>query len=128
MQFSLVVLLTIATAVSAHGPGPLRMRQDTCNMKQCVLDLAPSALSCLDAAKQDAANLISDASCIIGAIKDVVELPASCTGCADQLGLSGDVASAENVIGDGISSAENAIGDGIESAESAIGDFFGGIF
>ncbi|KAJ7170956.1 hypothetical protein C8R46DRAFT_1087263 [Mycena filopes] len=95
MQFSLVALLAIATAVSA---GPLRMRQGTCDIKTCVLDLAPSVVACAGAAAQAGVDPISDAGCVLAGVKDVAELPASCTGCVDQLGLSGDIASAESAI------------------------------
>ncbi|KAJ7028411.1 hypothetical protein C8F04DRAFT_1265947 [Mycena alexandri] len=67
------------------------MRQSTCDIKTCVLDLAPSVIACAGAAAQAGVDPISDAGYIHAG-------PASCTGCADQLGVSGDIASAENAI------------------------------
>ncbi|KAJ7621969.1 hypothetical protein DFH06DRAFT_1305689, partial [Mycena polygramma] len=52
------------------------------------------------------ADPFTDAQCIIAAVNDDVQLPASCDGCADQLG--GDVENA-------ISSVADSIGNIIDS-------------
>jgi hypothetical protein len=96
MQFSLIAILAIAT--TAVFAGPVRMRRGTCDIKTCVLDLAPTGVACAAAAAQAAADPISDAGCIIAALKDVDELPTSCDGCADQLGISSALESAKNAI------------------------------
>ncbi|KAJ7133406.1 hypothetical protein C8R44DRAFT_977573 [Mycena epipterygia] len=95
MQFSLITLFALVATVSA---GPLRMRQSTCDIKTCVLDLAPSVVSCAAAAAQAGVDPFSDAGCILAAVKDVAQLPLSCNGCADQLGIAGDMESAKNAI------------------------------
>ncbi|KAJ7194230.1 hypothetical protein GGX14DRAFT_700963 [Mycena pura] len=96
MQFSLVALFVIAaTSVSA---GPLRMRQSTCDLKTCVLDLAPTGVSCAAAAAQADIDVFSDAGCIVSAAQDVASLPASCSGCLDQLGVAGDLEKAKNAV------------------------------
>ncbi|KAJ7133405.1 hypothetical protein C8R44DRAFT_977572 [Mycena epipterygia] len=95
MQFSLIALFALVATVSA---GPLRMRQSTCDIKTCVLDLAPSVVSCGSAAAQAGVDPFSDAGCVLAAAQDVAQLPASCNGCADQLGIAGDVESAKNAI------------------------------
>ncbi|KAJ7921337.1 hypothetical protein B0H13DRAFT_2656030 [Mycena leptocephala] len=98
MQFSLVALFAIAaTVVSA---GPLRLRRNTCDLKNCALDLAPTVLGCGSAAAQLGADPFSDAGCVVAALKDAVDLPASCNGCADQLGISSAVDEAKNGIED----------------------------
>ncbi|KAJ7921338.1 hypothetical protein B0H13DRAFT_2416549 [Mycena leptocephala] len=107
MQFSLVALFAIAaTVVSA---GPLRLRQSTCNISTCVLDLAPSVVACASAAAQLGADPFSDAGCLIAAVKDVAEFPDSCDGCAEQLGVTDAIDEAKNGISNAIGEAENGI-------------------
>ncbi|KAJ6487205.1 hypothetical protein C8R47DRAFT_1128051 [Mycena vitilis] len=108
MQFSLVALLAIAAVTVSASP--LRLRQTTCDLKTCILDLAPAVVSCASAAAQLGADAFSDAGCVVAAVKDGVELPAPCNGCADQLGISGDVAAAESAISGAADSVGNAIG------------------
>ncbi|KAJ7621965.1 hypothetical protein DFH06DRAFT_1447978 [Mycena polygramma] len=107
MQFSLIALLAIVAATASARP--LRMRQNTCDLKTCVLDLAPAVVGCASAAAQLGVDPFSDAGCVISAVKDGVELPAACNGCIDQLGISGDVVKAENAI----SGVAGSIGDAI---------------
>ncbi|KAJ7490731.1 hypothetical protein FB451DRAFT_1389494 [Mycena latifolia] len=97
MQFFFIALFVVVASVSA-APAPLRVRQNTCDIKTCVLDLAPSVVSCGAAAAQVELDPFTDAGCILAAVKDVAELPASCTGCADQLGIAGDFEKAKNAI------------------------------
>ncbi|KAJ7722440.1 hypothetical protein DFH07DRAFT_946703 [Mycena maculata] len=87
MQFSLVALFAVLATGVAAAPTPLAFRQ-TCDIASCVVDLAPSVVSCASAAAQLGVDPVSDASCLIAAAKDVVELPASCNGCLAQFGVS----------------------------------------
>ncbi|KAJ6544647.1 hypothetical protein DFH09DRAFT_1088513 [Mycena vulgaris] len=100
MQFSLIALFTLVAASVSAAPAPLRAR--TCDIKMpiqpaaCVLDLGPSVVGCAAAAAQLGADPISDAGCILAAIKDVAELPPSCNGCGG--GLASDFEDAKNAI------------------------------
>ncbi|KAJ7616021.1 hypothetical protein FB45DRAFT_935134 [Roridomyces roridus] len=79
MQFSIVALVAFFAASAIAAP-TTPFRRD-CSVKQCVLDLAPSAVSCATAAAQVDLDPISDVSCLIAAAKDVTEFPASCSAC-----------------------------------------------
>ncbi|KAJ7240850.1 hypothetical protein B0H12DRAFT_1326362 [Mycena haematopus] len=123
MHFSVVALVLATGALAA----PLAVR-DACDVTTCVLDLAPSVVSCASAAAQLVADPVSDASCLIAAGKDVVDLPASCSGCAQQLGItlpdtSGIVGSVES----GLESAGSSVVSGIESIfrRGLLSDIFG---
>ncbi|KAJ7430499.1 hypothetical protein B0H11DRAFT_2279996 [Mycena galericulata] len=79
MQFTLISLIAVlATGVAA---APAAFRRQTCDVATCLLDLAPTGVSCASAAAQVDIDPISDISCIIAAAKDVTALPASCSGC-----------------------------------------------
>ncbi|KAJ7490729.1 hypothetical protein FB451DRAFT_1552351 [Mycena latifolia] len=95
MQFSLIALLAVLTAVSA-APATLHAR--TCNLKKCFLDLAPSGVTCTAATAQAEADPISDAACFLAVAKVVEEFPASCNGCGAKLGISGAIDKAKDVI------------------------------
>ncbi|KAJ7342809.1 hypothetical protein DFH08DRAFT_962847 [Mycena albidolilacea] len=95
MQFSFAVFIIAASTVSA---GPLLMRKGTCDIETCVLDLAPAVVGCGAAAAEAGANPFADATCVIAAAKDVDDLPDSCNGCDDQLGISSAIDSAKNAI------------------------------
>ncbi|KAJ6471154.1 hypothetical protein C8R47DRAFT_749950 [Mycena vitilis] len=88
MQFSIAAILTVLATGALSAPAPLFLRQDTCDIANCVLDLAPSVVSCGSAAAQAGVDPVSDASCLIAAGKDVVDLPASCNGCAAKFGVN----------------------------------------
>ncbi|KAJ7728589.1 hypothetical protein DFH07DRAFT_969811 [Mycena maculata] len=83
MQLSALALFALAATVSA---GPLRLRQSTCDIATCVLDLAPTVVGCGSAAAQLGIDPVSDISCLIAAATDAVQLPSSCDGCASQFG------------------------------------------
>ncbi|KAJ7625620.1 hypothetical protein FB45DRAFT_69652 [Roridomyces roridus] len=81
MQFSLLALVALAAAVSA---APSR-RQSQCDLKNCVLDLAPTVVTCAAAAAQVELDPISDISCLIAAATAVEQLPTPCNGCLAKL-------------------------------------------
>ncbi|KAJ7601890.1 hypothetical protein DFH06DRAFT_1488997 [Mycena polygramma] len=82
MQFSFAALVAVLTTGALAAPAPLFLRQAAaCDIKNCVLDLAPSVVSCAAAAAQVGVDPISDAGCLIAAAKDVTALPPSCNGC-----------------------------------------------
>ncbi|KAJ6611713.1 hypothetical protein B0H10DRAFT_2214184 [Mycena sp. CBHHK59/15] len=124
MQFSLVTFLAVFAASVAAAPAPLFMRDGTCDIATCVLDLAPSVVSCASAAAQLGADVFSDAGCLIAAAKDATAFPPSCAGCADQFGVTDAVASAENTVAGGLSTAGDAITGGL----SSLGDDIKGLF
>ncbi|KAJ6585603.1 hypothetical protein B0H19DRAFT_1250397 [Mycena capillaripes] len=93
MQFSLIVLLAIAATAVSAAPA-----KNTCNLKTCVVDLAPTVAACASAAAQDGIDPVSDEACITAAAKTLSKLPAPCTGCAKKLGVSSAVDSAKNAI------------------------------
>ncbi|KAJ7250692.1 hypothetical protein C8J57DRAFT_1723456 [Mycena rebaudengoi] len=97
MQFSLVAIFAVFVTTVVAAPAPLRLRQ-SCDLKTCVLDLAPSVVSCGSAAAQLGVDPFSDAGCLLAAAQDVDQLPASCNGCADQLGLETAFEKAKNAI------------------------------
>ncbi|KAJ6585602.1 hypothetical protein B0H19DRAFT_1110269 [Mycena capillaripes] len=122
MQLTLVAMIAIAaTAVSA---GPLRMRQDTCDLESCILNLGPAAIGCVSAAAQLGADPFSDAGCLVAAAKDAVDLPPSCNGCADQLGITSEFDAAKNAVSNGVDAAEGAVSDGVDAAKNAIEGLF----
>ncbi|KAJ7722441.1 hypothetical protein DFH07DRAFT_856958 [Mycena maculata] len=123
MQFSLVALLAVLATGAAAAPTPLVFRQ-TCDIASCVVDLAPSVVSCATAAAQVDLDPISDASCLIAAAKDVVELPASCNGCLAQFGISSAASSAAGTVEGGLSEAGSAITSGLSSLGSKISGLF----
>jgi hypothetical protein len=113
----------------------------------CFLDLAPTGVSCVAAAAQgelgasllfssslhiyspynEHPDIVSDGGCLIAAAKDVVDLPASCTGCAAQLGITLPSASSSGVVGSiesGLESAGNAVTSGLSSLGSDIEGLF----
>jgi len=122
MQFSLVALSAVlATGVYA-SPEPLSLRQDTCEIADCLLDLAPSAVACASAAAQGGTDPVSDTNCLIDAAKDVVEgLPASCNGCLAELGIN--LPALSGVVGT-IEGGLEPAGSAIESGLSSLGDIF----
>ncbi|KAF7364555.1 CBP domain-containing protein [Mycena venus] len=123
MQFSLVAILALAAGALA-APAPLFRRQNTCDIKNCVLDLAPSVVSCGSAAAQLVADPVADAGCLIAAAKDVVDLPPSCNGCAQQLGITLPTGGVIGSIESGLSSAGDAIKGGLSSLGSDISGLF----
>ncbi|KAJ6471736.1 hypothetical protein C8R47DRAFT_1324826 [Mycena vitilis] len=124
MQFSVVAILAAFAAGALAAPAPIFMRQDTCDIKNCVLDLAPSVVSCGSAAAQLGADPVSDAGCLIAAAKDVVDLPPACSGCLAQFGIAIPSTGVLGSIEDGISSA----GDAIKGGLSSLGDDISGLF
>ncbi|KAK6974915.1 CBP domain-containing protein [Favolaschia claudopus] len=128
MQFSLVACLAAFATTALAGPAPLFLRQaDSCDIANCVLDLAPSAVSCATAAAQAGADPVSDASCLIAVGKDVANLPASCNGCAAKFGVTLPPASSGGVLGSiesGLESAKGAVEDGLGKIGSAISGIF----
>ncbi|KAJ6614824.1 hypothetical protein B0H10DRAFT_1944473 [Mycena sp. CBHHK59/15] len=97
MQFSLIAILSVVAATVSAAPAPLFLR-DTCDIKTCVLDLAPSVVSCGSAAAQLGVDPFSDAGCLIAAANDVVQLPPSCDGCAAQFDVASAFDDAKNKI------------------------------
>ncbi|KAF8148767.1 hypothetical protein K438DRAFT_452918 [Mycena galopus ATCC 62051] len=87
MQFSLVALLAALATGALAAPAPLFLRQSTCDISTCVLDLAPSVVSCGSAVAQVDLDPVSDISCLIAATQDAVQLPASCSGCLVKFGI-----------------------------------------
>ncbi|KAJ7445108.1 hypothetical protein FB451DRAFT_1412926 [Mycena latifolia] len=137
MQFTLVALLAVLTTGAAAAPARFA-RDDTdgvCDVKTCVLDLAPSVISCASAAAQLGADVFSDAGCVVAAAKEAVAFPPSCSGCAVQLGVADEVASAQSAVSGAASTAEGAVagaaesaGNAISSGVSSIGSALGGLF
>ncbi|KAF8206859.1 hypothetical protein K438DRAFT_1963170 [Mycena galopus ATCC 62051] len=124
MQFSLVAIFAVLASGVIAAPAPLFLRQGTCDIATCVLDLAPSVVSCGSAAAQLGADPVSDASCLFAAGKDVLDLPASCDGCAEQFGVSNSTTSAVN---GAVGSVNGVIGDA-ESGLESIGSDITGLF
>ncbi|KAJ7174178.1 hypothetical protein C8R43DRAFT_1119544 [Mycena crocata] len=124
MQFSLVALLAVLATGVAAAPAPLFLRDGTCDIKTCVLDLAPSVVSCASAATQLGADVFSDAGCLVAAVKDVAQFPDSCTGCAEQFGVADAIEKAKDSVEGGVATAESTVSDGI----SSIGDKIKGLF
>ncbi|KAJ7933440.1 hypothetical protein B0H13DRAFT_1856217 [Mycena leptocephala] len=126
MQFSIVAILAVFSTGALAAPASLYPRQ-TCDIKNCFLDLAPTGVSCVAAAAQGELDIVSDGGCLIAAAKDVVDLPASCTGCAAQLGITLPSASSSGVVGSiesGLESAGNAVTSGLSSLGSDIEGLF----
>ncbi|KAJ6453169.1 hypothetical protein C8R45DRAFT_1223304 [Mycena sanguinolenta] len=113
MQFSIVTILAVLATGAFASPAPLFLRQSTCAIASCVVDLAPSVVACGSAAAQAGVDPVSDASCLIAAAKDVVELPASCNGCAEQFGVT---------------TAAQSVGSTIESGLESLGNDIEGLF
>jgi len=112
MRFALLTVLAAffgATYVSALPTGHSSKR--SCDILTCVLDLAPTVLSCASAAAAEAVNFIADAGCLVAAAKVVDEFPASCDACADEFGVADEIKSLE---GD-VSSAVDDIGSELGS-------------
>ncbi|KAJ6482522.1 hypothetical protein C8R45DRAFT_1001731 [Mycena sanguinolenta] len=86
MHFSLAALV-LASGALAAPLSQLEVRQ-SCDIASCVLDLAPSVVTCASAVAQVGADPVSDASCLIAAGKDVVDATPSCTACAASLGIT----------------------------------------
>ncbi|KAJ7078008.1 hypothetical protein B0H15DRAFT_933843 [Mycena belliarum] len=125
MQFTFVALLAVLASGVAAAPTPVYFARDgTCDVKTCVLDLAPSVIACASAAAQLGADVLSDAGCIVAAAKAGTSFPTSCAGCADQLGVADDVAAAQSAVS---GAAQNA-GDKIKDGLGSIGHKIGGIF
>ncbi|KAJ7041630.1 hypothetical protein C8F04DRAFT_1252951 [Mycena alexandri] len=82
MQFSLLAVFAIATTAVSGGP---LLRQNTCDIQDCILDLASTVVSCTSAVVAEEINLVADAQCIIAAVQDIRNLPAPCKGCIDFL-------------------------------------------
>ncbi|KAJ7430501.1 hypothetical protein B0H11DRAFT_2021729 [Mycena galericulata] len=78
MQFTLISLIAVLATGVAAAPAAYRR---TCDVATCLLDLAPTGVSCASAAAQVDIDPVSDISCIIAAAQDVTSLPASCSGC-----------------------------------------------
>ncbi|KAJ7301750.1 hypothetical protein DFH08DRAFT_906480 [Mycena albidolilacea] len=123
MQFSLVAILA-AFASSALAAPTLFSRQDTCDIKNCVLDLAPSVVACGSATAQLEIDPVSDAGCLIAAAKDVVDLPPSCNGCLAQFDISTGTSGVIGSVESGLSSAGSAISSGLSSLGSDISGLF----
>ncbi|KAJ7064036.1 hypothetical protein C8F01DRAFT_38676 [Mycena amicta] len=104
MQFSLVAVLATLAATVVAGPAPLFLRDGTCDIKSCVLDLGPSVVGCGSAAAQLGADPFSDAGCLLAAAKDVAQFPPSCAGCADQFGVTAAIGNAASSVESGLSS------------------------
>ncbi|KAJ6585694.1 hypothetical protein B0H19DRAFT_1110503 [Mycena capillaripes] len=124
MQLSLVAILAALATGALAAPAPLFLRQDTCDIKSWVIDLAPSAVSCGSAAAQLGADPVSDAGCLIAAAKDVVNLPPSCNGCLAQFGVTQAATGVVGTIEGGLESAGHAITSGL----SSLGDDIKGLF
>ncbi|KAJ7028392.1 hypothetical protein C8F04DRAFT_1398916 [Mycena alexandri] len=116
MQFSLVAFFAVLATGVAAAPTPLFMRQDTCDIATCVIDLGGSVVSCAAAAAQVGVDPISDAGCLFAAAKTVTSFPPSCNGCLEKFGVSVPTAT----IGGAIGSAETAVENGISSLGSDI--------
>ncbi|KAJ7908929.1 hypothetical protein B0H13DRAFT_1878213 [Mycena leptocephala] len=89
MQSSLVaVLAVLATGVCAGPLNPLFGRA-TCDVKNCVVALAPSfPTACDPAAAQLGANTPFNTACLAAAAKGTGAFPTSCAPCAAQFGVT----------------------------------------
>ncbi|KAJ7899296.1 hypothetical protein B0H14DRAFT_3852935 [Mycena olivaceomarginata] len=89
MQSSLVaVLAVLATGVCAGPLNPLFGRA-TCDVKNCVVALAPSfPTACDPAAAQLGANTPFNTACLAAAAKGTAAFPTSCAPCAAQFGVT----------------------------------------
>ncbi|KAJ7861936.1 hypothetical protein B0H13DRAFT_1900332 [Mycena leptocephala] len=89
MQSSLVaVLAVLATGVCAGPLNPLFGRA-TCDVKNCVVALAPSfPTACDPAATQLGANTPFNTACLAAAAKGTAAFPTSCAPCAAQFGVT----------------------------------------
>ncbi|KAJ7670916.1 hypothetical protein DFH06DRAFT_1370213 [Mycena polygramma] len=89
MQSSLVaVLAVLATGVCAGPLNPLFGRA-TCDVKNCVVALAPSfPTACDPAAAQLGANTQFNTACLTAAAKGTAAFPTSCAPCAAQFGVT----------------------------------------
>ncbi|KAF7377460.1 hypothetical protein MSAN_00167800 [Mycena sanguinolenta] len=91
-----------------------------CDIASCVVDLAPSVVTCATALAQAAVDFVADASCLIAAGKDVVDATPSCTACAASLGItlpdtSGVVGTLENAGESALSGIEGLFRRGLLS-------------
>ncbi|KAG6887679.1 hypothetical protein C0995_013594 [Termitomyces sp. Mi166 len=112
----------IAT-VFALPSGHVFMR-DSCQIGACVAALAPTVVSCVGAAAQEGANLISDAGCLAGAINAGVNMPASCQTCIEDLDLGDKIKAVEN----GAETVATEVGDEVQDVGDEVGDALGSIF
>ncbi|KAJ7668803.1 hypothetical protein DFH06DRAFT_207861 [Mycena polygramma] len=89
MQSSLVaVLAVLATGVCAGPLNPLFGRA-TCDVKNCVVALAPSfPTACDPASAQLGANTAFNTACLTAAAKGTAAFPTSCAPCAAQFGVT----------------------------------------
>ncbi|KAF7304067.1 CBP domain-containing protein [Mycena indigotica] len=104
MKFSIVAAILSLAATVVAGPAPLFLRDGTCDIKSCVLDLGPSVLGCASAIAQLGADPFSDAGCLIAAAKDVKQFPPSCNGCAEQFGVTEAIGKAASSVESGLES------------------------
>ncbi|KAG6914669.1 hypothetical protein DXG01_016029 [Tephrocybe rancida] len=124
-------LFTLMSAVVALPSGHIFMRQ-SCNIAGCVIALAPSVVSCVSAAAQEGVNLISDASCLAGAVKSAVDIPAACETCLDEFNIPDKIeaaaTAAENEVGDVVGDAVNKVEDTASNIAGKVEDALSSIF
>ncbi|KAJ7051292.1 hypothetical protein C8F01DRAFT_641424 [Mycena amicta] len=120
MQLSLSLLATILATMATTaiaGPAPIFLRDPAaraaCDISSCVLAIGPGVVGCGSAVAQAGADPFSDAACLLAAAKDIKDFPASCSGCADEFGVT-----------DAISKAASSVKSGI----SSLGDDISGLF
>ncbi|KAJ7712371.1 hypothetical protein B0H16DRAFT_1702978 [Mycena metata] len=120
MQFSLVAFFAVLATGVAAAPAPIFMRQDVCDIAQCVINLGGSVVSCAAAAAQVGVDPVSDAGCLFAAAKTVTSFPPSCNGCLEQFGVSVPTATINGALG----SVETAVENGLSSLGSDIEGLF----
>ncbi|KAJ7330263.1 hypothetical protein DFH08DRAFT_815184 [Mycena albidolilacea] len=87
MQFSFVAILAILAILAvgtAAGPVPHVLRNETCNIKTCLFDLAGTVTACAPAIAAEGVNPLADFSCLVAALKELDDIPDSCIACVAQ--------------------------------------------
>ncbi|KAJ7290047.1 hypothetical protein C8J57DRAFT_1705548 [Mycena rebaudengoi] len=129
MQLTLVALFAVAaTGVTAVPTHPVFSRQGSCDIIGCVSALAPTVVSCGTAAVSLGADIVADGGCLIDAAKIAINLPDSCSGCAEQLGVADAVNQAAAAVEETAGDAGDAIGGVVDQAKDTIAGIFGKLF
>ncbi|KAF8581185.1 hypothetical protein K439DRAFT_1636409 [Ramaria rubella] len=108
-NFSLIALLTSLAGVTLASPMSLHQIRD-CDVASCAVALGPLAVGCGSAVVQLGADPLSDIGCLTSGLSTLTNIPAPCTSCASELGITGAVSDAENAVGGAVNDVTSALG------------------
>jgi len=101
-------------------------RQESCDFARCGVALAPTGVSCVTAAVQAGANVISDVACAVSVLNLGLNTPDACRPCLDQ--LKALVPEPLQPVVEAASDVKETINEGIDTVVDEATDFFGGLF